>query len=185
MPDILTFRPCDVVETAESWQLAIENKCRPSILALSRQNLPMLRADAKENLTAKGAYVISDVAKGKKRDATILATGSEVSLAVKAQEELRKHKIETAVVSIPCWELFDEQDDKYQQEVLGSAPRIAVEAASKFGWEKYVGLNGDIIGMDGFGASAPAEQLYDHFGITAEEVVESVRNLVLSLRGGR
>ena len=177
MPNILTFRPCDVVETAESWQLAIENKNGPSLLALSRQNLPLLRTDSKKNLTAKGAYVISDVANGKKRDATILATGSEVSLAVIAQEELKKQNIEVAVVSVPCWELFDEQDDKYQQEVLGTAPRIAVEAASKFGWEKYVGLNGDIIGMDGFGASAPAEKLYEHFGITVEEVVESVKAL--------
>lgn len=176
MPNIYTFRPCDVVETAEAWQLAIESEKTPSILALTRQGLPLLRASAKENLTAKGGYVISDVAKGQKRQATIIATGSEVSLAVEAQQHLRKEGIEVAVVSMPCTELFDKQDISYQEEVLGTAPRIAVEAASKFGWERYVGLNGDIIGMDGFGASGPAEELYKYFGITKEEVVEAVKN---------
>lgn len=176
MPNINTFRPCDVVETAEAWQLAIETEKTPSILALTRQGLPLLRVSAKENLTAKGGYVISDVAKGKKRQATIIATGSEVSLAVEAQQQLREEGIEVAVVSMPCTELFDKQDISYQEEVLGTAPRIAVEAASKFGWERYVGLNGDIIGMDGFGASGPAEELYKYFGITKEEVVEAVKN---------
>lgn len=176
MPNINTFRPCDVVETAEAWQLAVETETMPSILALTRQGLPMLRTSAKENLTAKGGYVISDVAKGKKRQATIIATGSEVSLAVEAQQQLREEGIEVAVVSMPCTELFDKQDISYQEEVLGSAPRIAVEAASKFGWERYVGLNGDIIGMDGFGASGPADELYKYFGITKEEVVDAVKN---------
>lgn len=176
MPNIYTFRPCDVVETAESWQIALESETTPSILALTRQNLPMLRTSANENLTAKGGYVISDVTKGKKRQATIIATGSEVSLAVEAQNKLREEGIETAVVSMPCTELFDRQDISYQEEVLGSAPRIAVEAASKFGWERYVGLDGDIIGMDGFGASGPAEELYKYFGITVEEVTDAVKN---------
>lgn len=176
MPNIYTFRPCDVVETAEAWKLAIESEKTPSILALTRQGLPLLRTSAKENLTAKGGYVISDVAKGKKRQATIIATGSEVSLAVEAQQQLREEGIEVAVVSMPCTELFDKQDISYQEEVLGAAPRIAVEAASKFGWERYVGLKGDVIGMDGFGASGPAEELYKYFGITKEEVVDAVKN---------
>lgn len=176
MPNIYTFRPCDVVETAEAWKLAIESEKTPSILALTRQGLPLLRVSAKENLTAKGGYVISDVAEGKKRRATIIATGSEVSLAVEAQQQLREEGIEVAVVSMPCTELFDKQDISYQEEVLGTAPRIAVEAASKFGWERYVGLNGDVIGMDGFGASGPAEELYKYFGITKEEVVDAVKN---------
>ncbi len=176
MPNIYTFRPCDVVETAEAWKLAVESEKTPSILALTRQGLPLLRASAKENLTAKGGYVISDVAEGKKRQATIIATGSEVSLAVEAQKQLREEGIDVAVVSMPCTELFDKQDISYQEEVLGSAPRIAVEAASKFGWEKYVGLKGDIIGMYGFGASGPAEELYKYFGITKEEVVDAVKN---------
>ena len=176
MPNLFTFRPCDVVETAEAWQLALENEDAPSILALTRQGLPLLRTSAAENLTARGGYVISDVAKGQKRQATIIATGSEVSLAVAAQKKLSEEGIAAAVVSMPCCELFDRQDIKYQEEVLGNCPRIAVEAGSKFGWEKYVGLNGDIIGMDGFGASGPAEELYKFFGITEEEVVDAVKN---------
>ena len=178
MPNIYTFRPCDVVETAEAWEIAVTSEHTPSILALSRQNLPLLRTCAKENLTLKGGYVISDIAKGKKRQATIIATGSEVSLAVAAQEKLHQKGIEAAVVSMPCTELFDKQSPQYQDKVLGKCPRVAVEAASKFGWEKYVGLEGDIIGMDGFGASGPADKLYEHFGITVDEIVESVENLL-------
>lgn len=174
MPNINVFRPCDVVETAEAWRLALTDEHTPGILALSRQNLPLLREDYKENLTAKGAYIIRGDAK--KRQATLIATGSEVSLAVEAAEALEKEGISTAVVSMPCMELFDAQPISYQEEVLGTAPRIAVEAGSKFGWEKYVGLNGDIIGMDGFGASGPAEELYKYFGITVEEIVDSVKN---------
>lgn len=177
MPNILTFRPCDVIETAEAWEIALTSENTPSILALSRQNLPLLRTSAAENLTAKGGYIISDTQNGAPRQATLIATGSEVSLAVEAQRRLREDGIETAVVSMPCTELFDRQNPDYQEAVLGSAPRIAVEAAAKFGWEKYVGLHGDIIGMDGFGASGPAADLYEYFGITADEIVESVKNL--------
>ncbi len=178
MPNIYTFRPCDVVETAEAWEVALTSESTPGILVLSRQGLPLLRKSANENLTAKGGYVISDVANGKSRQATLIATGSEVSLAVVAQEKLREKGIETAVVSMPCTELFDKQNSQYQDDVLGNCPRVAIEAASKFGWEKYVGLNGDIIGMDGFGASGPADKLYEYFGITVDEVVESVENLL-------
>lgn len=177
MPNILTFRPCDVIETAEAWEIAIEQETTPSILALSRQNLPLLRTSADENQTAKGGYVISDTQNGAQRQATLIATGSEVSLAVEAQLKLRAEGIETAVVSMPCTELFDRQSPDYQESVLGTAPRIAIEAAAKFGWEKYVGLKGDIIGMDGFGASGPAAELYEYFGITVEEIMESVKNL--------
>ncbi len=176
MPGIQTFRPCDVVETAEAWQLAIETDNKPSILALTRQGLPLLRASAEENLTAKGAYVLAE-AKGK-RQATIIATGSEVSMAMEARDKLAADGIDVAVVSMPCCELFDAQSPEYQEQVLGRAPRVAVEAGSKFGWEKYVGLDGDIIGMDGFGASGPAGELYKYFGITVDEVVDSVRNLI-------
>ncbi len=173
MPNLLTFRPCDVIEAAEAWELALNQDSRPSALALSRQNLPTLREDIKENLTSKGAYII----KGSpaKRQATLIATGSEVSLAVAAHDELKSQGIETVVVSMPCQELFDEQPFDYQDKVLGNKPRIAIEAAAKFGWEKYVGLKGDIIGMDGFGASAPAKDLYPHFGITKEEVIDAVK----------
>lgn len=178
MPNILTFRPCDVVETAEAWEIAITCENLPSILALTRQGLPLLRKDAKDNLTAKGGYIISDVTEGKLRQATIIATGSEVSLAVQAQQMLREKNIEVAVVSMPCTELFDKQPIQYQDTVLGNCPRVAVEAGAKFGWEKYTGLKGDIIGMDGFGASGPAEKLFEYFGITVDEVVESVENLL-------
>lgn len=175
MPNVLMFRPCDVVETAEAWQIALTTETAPSLLALSRQNLPLLRTSARQNLTAKGGYVISDVAKGARRRATIIATGSEVSLAAEAQQKLREQGIETAVVSMPCTELFDRQDEKYRRKVLGRAPRIAVEAAAKFGWDKYVGNRGEIIGMDGFGASGPAAELYRHFGLTVDAVVEAVK----------
>ena len=174
MPNLLTFRPCDVVETAEAWQIALTTEDKPSLLALTRQGLPLLRHDAKENLTARGGYVIAGNAE--KRQATIIATGSEVSLAVEAMEQLRSEGIETAVVSMPCTELFDAQPLDYQEKVLGDCPRIAVEAAAKFGWEKYVGLSGDIIGMDGFGASGPAAALYEYFGITRDEVADAVKN---------
>lgn len=175
MPNVLMFRPCDVVETAEAWQLALTTEDMPSLLALSRQNLPLLRVSSRQNLTAKGGYVISDVSKGSRRRATIIATGSEVSIAVEAQKQLRQEGIEAAVVSMPCTELFDRQDDKYRQKVLGRAPRIVVEAAAKFGWEKYLGGKGEIIGMDGFGASGPASELYAHFGITADAVAAAVK----------
>ncbi len=176
MPDVRVFRPCDVVETAEAWQIALENRHCPALLVLSRQGVPTLRKDIAENLSAKGGYIISP--EHKTRQATIIATGSEVSLAVEAQKSLRQEGIDVAVVSMPCTELFDEQPVEYQEKVLGTAPRIAVEAASKFGWEKYVGLDGDIIGMDGFGASGKAEELYDYFGINLKEVIDSVKNLI-------
>lgn len=176
MPGIQVFRPCDAVETAEAWSLALETDNMPSILALSRQTLPLLRQDTKLNLSARGAYIIAG--DEQKRKATLIATGSEVSLAVEAHRRLKAEGIETVVVSMPCAELFDRQDIAYQEQILGTAPRIAVEAASKFGWEKYVGLSGDIIGMDGFGASAPAADLYQYFGITVDEVVDAVKDVL-------
>ena len=177
MPNIYTFRPCDVVETAEAWKIALESEHTPSILALTRQGLPMLRNSVSENLTAKGGYIISDVSQGKERQATIVATGSEVSLAVEAQQKLKEEGIEVAVVSMPCTELFDAQSKDYKEKVLGKAPRVAVEAAAKYGWERYVGIEGKIIGMDGFGASGPAGELYKHFGITVDAVVNAVKSL--------
>lgn len=176
MPNVLTFRPCDVVETAECWEFAVQNEKGPSVLALSRQGLPTLRDNASHNLCAKGGYVISDAVD--ERQATIIATGSEVEIAVKAQAVLKEKGIAAAVVSMPCTELFDKQDSAYKTEVLGECPRVVVEAASPYGWERYVGDNGKIIAIDSFGASAPASDLYKHFGITAEAVVEAVQSLV-------
>lgn len=169
MPNILTFRPCDVVETAEAWQIALTESKRPSLLALSRQNLPLLRTSAEQNQTAKGAYVISPAEN--KREATIIATGSEVSAAVEAQKMLREKGIDVAVVSMPCMELFEEQSENYQLEVLGTAPVISIEAGSTFGWNRYAQKT---IGLDTFGASAPADKLYSYFGLTASHLAEEV-----------
>jgi transketolase len=174
MPNVLVMRPADLVETAECWAAAVSQADRPTILALSRQGLPALRTTAQpENLCAKGAYVISE--SDGDRQATILATGSEVSTAVEAQTSLKADGISVAVVSMPCWELFDDQDDAYKAAVLGTAPRVSIEAAATFGWEKYVGADGAVIGMTTFGASAPAGDLYKHFGITAAAVCDAVK----------
>jgi transketolase len=174
IPNLLVFRPADTMETAECWALALSQKNRPSILALTRQALPHLRADAAlANHCARGGYIIRP-AKGA-RKATLIATGSEVSIAVEAREALEADGISAAVVSLPCWELFDEQPEAYRREVLGDGLRIGVEAASGFGWERYLGGSGVFIGMDGFGASAPAPELYRHFGITAAAIVERVK----------
>ena len=172
MPNVLMFRPCDVVETAEAWQVAVTSEKTPSLLALSRQGLPMLRRHYEENMVSKGGYVISK-ANGK-RQATIIATGSEVSIAIEAQSKLREEGIETAVVSMPCTELFDQQPEQYRKQVLGDELRVVIEAASPFGWEKYCGENGKIIGIDSFGASAPAGELYNHLELTAKHIVEEV-----------
>jgi transketolase len=179
IPNLLVFRPADGVETAECWQLALHSKDAPSLLALSRQGLPTARLnkEAAENMCAKGAYVLVE-ADGGKRDVTILATGSEVMLALEARAHLQKEGIKAAVVSMPCWSLFDKQDEAYRREVLGKAPRIAVEAGIRMGWDSYLGENGVFIGMKGFGASAPADVLYKHFGVTLDAVVEAAKGFL-------
>ena len=161
-PNLLVFRPADIVETAEAWELALRQKHRPSVLVLSRQNLPMLRhADTPGKRRARGAYLLRDP--GARRDATLLATGSEVEIAVAAAERLAaEHGLAVAVVSMPCWELFEEQDAAWRAALLGTAPRIAVEAAARLGWDRWIGEDGGFVGMTGFGASAPAPDLYRH-----------------------
>jgi transketolase len=141
----------------------------PSLMALSRQEVPQLRETGTENLTRRGAYIIRQF--GKDRNVTLLATGTEVSLAIDAAQLLHAEGYSVAVVSMPCWELFDAQDDAYRAATLGDAPRIAIEAASAFGWTRYVDREADVIGMPGFGASAPAERLYEEFGITTNAIV--------------
>ena len=169
MPNLNVMRPADSVECAECWELALLAKDTPTILALTRQGLPLLRTtDSKENLSAKGAYVL--IEPEGRRDVTLIGTGSEVMLAVQAAKDLAKDGIKAAVVSMPCWDLFQTQDESYQNAVLGCAPRVGVEAAAAFGWDKWLGSNGAFVGMHGFGASAPAQDLYKHFGITAEAV---------------
>ena len=175
-PNFQVFRPADAVETAEAYEIALASRKTPSALVLSRQNLPAVRLEPSENLTAKGAYILRDT--DGKRDVTFLSTGSEIELAVAAAETLKAEGIKAAVVSMPCWELFEQQPADYQAKVLGTAPRIAIEAAGRFGWDRWIGANGAFIGMNGFGASGPAPQVYKHFGITAEAAVAAAKKLI-------
>ncbi len=183
-PNTWVFRPCDTVETAESWELALQSKETPSVLSLTRQGLPTLRHEHKtKNLTAQGAYVLAD-AEGK-RQAILLATGSEVAIAMAARDLLQEAGIGTRVVSMPCWELFEEQEDSYRRRVLPAGPvRVAVEAAIRFGWDRWLygergrREKGGFVGMHDFGASAPADVLYEKLGITPEAVAEKVKSLL-------
>jgi transketolase len=177
-PNLDVYRPADIIETAECWELALQSEDRPSVLVLSRQNLPMLRqAYTAENRSARGAYLLREPGGG--GAVTLLATGSEVELAVAASEKLEaEHGIAAAVVSMPCWERFEEQDTAYRRAVLGSAPRVAVEAAIRLGWDRFLGENGVFVGMTGFGASAPAPDLYRHFGITPDAVAQAALKLI-------
>jgi transketolase len=180
MPGLYVYRPADAVETAECWALALRRRDAPSLLALTRQPLPLLRADPQQgldqNLCARGGYVLTETSS--RRQVTLLSTGSEVSVAVAASTVLAADGIGTAVVSMPCWELFEAQPEEYRSAVLGVAPRVAVEAAVQFGWERWLGPRGAFIGMTGFGASAPGEALYPYFGITAERVATAARSLL-------
>jgi transketolase len=174
IPNLLVFRPGDPIETAECWALAVAERRHPSIIALSRQAIPTLRQADAENLSARGAYILHE-ASGE-RQATLFASGTELALAVTAREHLEADGIATAVVSMPCWELFDRQSADYRAAVLGhSDNRIGIEAAGGFGWEKYLGSRGHFVGMTGFGASAPAERLYHEFGITTDAIVAAVK----------
>ncbi|HVX80554.1 MAG TPA: transketolase [Devosiaceae bacterium] len=174
IPDLLVLRPADATETLECWQIAIEHKDTPSVLALSRQGLPALRTEyVKENLSAKGAYVIAG---DKNADVVIFATGSEVSIAVDAQKQLAAEGIAAKVVSVPSMELFYRQPDAYRAEIIGKPrARVAIEAGVRMSWDRLLGETGRFVGMHSFGASAPIEDLYAHFGITANAVVEAVK----------
>ena len=177
LPGFTVFRPCDRTETAAAWMYAVENECGPTGLVLTRQNLPQMEGSSKDAL--KGGYVIADSQK-EVPDAIIIASGSEVSLAVNAKEELKKDGIDVRVVSMPSMELFDKQSAEYKESVLPDAvrKRVAVEALSDFGWYKYVGLDGRVIAMEGFGASGPAATLFEHFGFTVDNVVKTVKEVV-------
>jgi len=177
IPELYVYRPADPVETAECWALALQQRDSPSLLALTRQALPLLRREPDaENRSAGGAYVLAE-ADGE-RQVTFLATGSEVSVAMAAREALAQNGIRAAVVSMPCWEIFDKAPKEYRDAVLGSVPRVGVEAAVRFGWDRWLGPRGAFIGMGGFGASAPAEALFPHFGITPEKIAEAARSLL-------
>ena len=177
LPNTHVFRPADAVEVAECWELALRRADGPRLILLSRQPLPALRTDAGENRSARGGYVLQE-ADGV-RQATLIATGSEVAIALEARRQLAESGIAVAVVSLPCWELFAQQDERYRLAVLGTAPRVGIEAACGFGWERWLGDSGLFIGMTGFGASAPAADLYRHFGITPEAITTAVQRRVM------
>ena len=176
-PNLNLIRPADIVETAEAWDIALKTNA-PTVLALSRQGLKAFRSEkSTENKVSKGGYILHE--NSTKRDLTIIATGSEIEIAMEASSLLHNDGINAAVVSLPCWELFDKQEDDYKSKVLGVCPRIAIEAGIEMGWSKYVGEKGIFIGMNSFGASGPAPELYKHFGITSEAVVNAAKKQLL------
>ncbi|WP_128515205.1 transketolase [Tabrizicola thermarum] len=175
IPKLIVLRPCDAVETAEAWEIAMATRDRPVLLALSRQNLPTVRSDAAENRWARGAYLLRDVAD---RQVTLIGTGSEVEIALAAADLLAAEGIRAAVLSAPSFELFAAQDEACRAAVLGDAPRVGIEAAIRQGWDRVLRHTDGFVGMTGFGASAPAPALYAHFGITAEAVAAKARTLI-------
>ena len=177
LPNFHMFRPCDATETLAAWYSAVTSKNTPTGLVLTRQNLPQIAGSSKDAL--KGAYVIQDSEKATP-DAIIIATGSEVSISVKAKEILKAEGIDVRVVSMPCMDLFEEQSAEYKESVLPKSvrARVAVEALSDFGWGKYVGLDGATLCMEGFGASAPQNLLFEKFGFTAENVAAKVKSVL-------
>jgi transketolase len=176
IPGLQVMRPADAIETAECWQIALESRHTPTIIALTRQNVPTVRDAGEGNLCRRGAYILAGDGSA---DARLIASGSEVHLALAARNLLAKDGISASVVSMPSWELFEAQDDTYRQQVLGAdgTVRVACEAASGFGWERWLGTRGAFIGMKGFGASGKAADLFKHFGITAEAIAEAARRL--------
>jgi transketolase len=177
IPNLNVYRPADPIETVECWQAALSTPNTPSVIALTRQGLPQLRSDGTaDNRSAKGGYVLRENSQSS-RAVTLVATGSEVSLAVEACEALEADGIATAVVSMPCCELFADQDKTYRDAVLapGSA-KVVVEAGIRQSWDRLLGDAGQFVGMDGFGASAPAGALYKHFGITVEAIVAAAKS---------
>lgn len=179
IPNLLVLRPCDAVETIEAWEIALNNTTGPSILALTRQNVPALRGDAAINKSERGAYVLSESSTAEPK-AVLFATGSEVSLAIEAQKALEERAVPTRVVSVPSFELFAKQDAAYRASVVGprSAIKVACEAGIRMGWDQIIGSDGAFVGMTGFGESAPAEVLYKHFGITSDAIVTAVTSKI-------
>ena len=175
MPNFRVFRPCDATETSAAWLTAVTSKETPTAIVLSRQNLAPIAGSSKDAL--KGGYVIDDC-EGTP-DAILIASGSEVELAVKSKEALAAEGMKVRVVSMPCMDLFEEQSEEYKESVLPREVRrrVAVEALGSFGWDKYTGLDGKIIAMESFGASAPAGLLFKKFGFTVEHVVEVAKSL--------
>jgi len=179
IPGFMVYRPCDTRETAAAWAMAIASKGKPTALVLSRQNLPLLPNTG--NKAKMGAYVISDEINPKTGtpDILLMASGSEVELIYNAQTELKSLGLYARVISVPCMEVFDSQDEVYKESVMPKSvrARLAVEAASAFGWHKYTGLDGDVMSIDSFGASGPAEQLFKDYGFTVDNVMQKAKSL--------
>ena len=178
IPNLNVYRPCDVVETAECWAASLETSSTPSVLSLSRQGLPCLRTEhTDENLSSKGGYVLAEAEA--KRDVTLIASGSEVEIAMEARDQLKAEGVSAAVVSMPCLDKFEEQSQDYRDQVTQlETPVVVVEAAIEQSWGKYLGRNGKFVGMSTFGASAPANELYQHFGITTQNVVNAAKKIL-------
>ncbi len=177
IPNLYVFRPADAIETAECWELAVQRHDGPSLMALTRQGVPSVRDSVDDNKCARGGYIMSQ---GKTdNNIVLMATGSEVHLALEAQAELEQSHISARVVSIPCLDLFLEQDDQYIRSVLGNdLPKIAIEAGIRQGWDRLIGAKGDFIGMNGYGASAPGDVLFEHFGITKQAIVAKAQAIL-------
>jgi len=188
MPSIRVIRPADANETAVAWKLAMESKHHPTALTLTRQAIPTFDRTKYGSVEGvrRGAYIFSEAANGTP-DVLLIGTGSELQLAVEAQEKLASEGVKARVISMPCWELFDEQTAEYKESVLPTAvrARVAVEAGSPIGWERYVGLDGRVVGQPQFGASAPAKEVFKHFGITTENVVRHARESLAAVKDGK
>jgi transketolase len=184
IPNIYVFRPCDIIETIECWEIALKSKHKPSVICLSRQNLPLIRKENDlKNHSQRGAYIVKDFINKKK--VILMATGSEVQIALKASEVLEDKGIGTRVISFPSWELFEEQDNKYKKKLLPRGTvRIAIEAGVRLGWEKWLYENGgnqtksSFVGMSSFGASAPVEDIFNHFQINIDEICRQAESLI-------
>jgi transketolase len=182
VPHLHVIRPADANETTEAWRCALERKDGPTALVLTRQKLPVIDRGGRGEASGvkRGAYVLSDGSGGKPPQALVIATGSEVAIALDAQAKLEKEGIRARVVSMPCWELFEAQDPAYKESVLPAsvAVRVSVEAGATLGWSRYLGPRGEAIGVDRYGASAPAEIIYEKLGLTPERVATVVKSLL-------
>jgi transketolase len=186
IPNVSVIRPADATETVEAWRLALERSDGPTVLALTRQKLAVLDRGklAPAAGVRRGGYILLE-APGGKPEAAVIATGSEVHIALAAVEQLQAKGRRVRLVSLPCWELFEAQSAEYRESVLpkGVTARVSLEAATTFGWSRYVGDHGVALGIDHFGASAPAEKLYQEFGITAERVIEAIERIIIAMNG--
>jgi transketolase len=172
IPNLRVYRPADAVEALECWLDAVSHN-GPSVMVASRQKVDQCRLEQRDDMPSRrGGYVLLETENG--RDVTLVATGSEVDLAVKTKELLAESGVKAAVVSLPCWKVFDEQDPLYRQQVLGTAPRFAIEAASRLGWGRYVGSEDNVFGIDGFGVSGPGPEVYAEMGLTPENISKTI-----------